>query len=61
MPKKVQVAWQEVPCVWLRGNQTSGAVTRGGASAPILYHVDIMMLGEWFYLPYVISCDIMEM
>ena len=44
MPKKVQVVWQEVPCVWLRGNQISGALTRGGASATILYHADIMIL-----------------
>ena len=33
-------------CVWLRGNLQSGAVTRGGASAPTLHHEVIMMLGE---------------
>ena len=31
MSKKLQVAWQEVPCVWLRGNQRSVALPRVGA------------------------------
>ena len=45
--------------MWLRGNLRSGAVTRGGASAPTLYH-EAIMLGEWFYLPCIISCDIKD-
>ena len=46
MLKKVQIAWHEVSRVRLRGNLQSGAVTRGGASAPTLHHEVIMMLGE---------------
>ena len=61
MLKKVQVAWHEVSCVRLRGNLQSGAVTRGGASAPTLHHEAIMMLGEWLYLFCIILCDIMKM
>ena len=49
MQKKVQVAWHDVSCVWLRGNLRSGVVTRGGASAPTLHHEAIMMLGEYKY------------
>ena len=50
MLKKVQIACHEVSRVRLRDNLQSGAVTRGGASAPTLHHEVIMMLGEWFYL-----------
>ena len=46
MLKKVQIAWYEVSRVRLRGNLQSGAVTRGGASAPTFHHEVIMMLGE---------------
>ena len=61
MLRKVQIAWHEVSHVRLRGNLQPGAETRGGASAPTLHHEVIMMLGEWFYLFCIISCDIMKM
>ena len=52
--RKCRLHGHEVSRVWLRGNLQSGAVTRGGASAPTLHHEAIMMLGELFYL-YVVS------
>ena len=38
--------------MWLRGDLRSGAVTRGGSSAPTLYHNDIrrMVLLILYYI-----------